>query len=78
MAKPRVFISSTYFDFKNVRDDLDRFVRSLGYETVRHEVGQVPYERSQKLDSSCYKGRLQKLSATRLLGGCRSRVQHGY
>lgn len=55
MAKPRIFISSTYFDFKNVRDDLDRFVRSLGYEAVRHEVGQVPYERSQKLDSSCYK-----------------------
>lgn len=43
MAKPRVFISSTFFDLKTVRDDLDRFVRSHGFEPVRHEQGHVSY-----------------------------------
>lgn len=55
MAKPRIFISSTYFDFKNVRDDLDRYIKTLGYEAVRHEAGHVPYEKTHKLDQSCYK-----------------------
>lgn len=55
MAKPLFFISSTYYDLKNVRDDIDRFLRDLGYDTIRHEVGAVPYSRNEKLESSCYR-----------------------
>jgi hypothetical protein len=43
MAKPRVFISSTYYDLKNVRADLERFVRDKGFDPVLHERGNVPY-----------------------------------
>ena len=43
MAKPRVFVSSTYYDFKQVREDLKRFTTSLGYEAVLHEAGDIAY-----------------------------------
>ena len=43
MAKPRVFVSSTFYDLKQVREDLDSFISALGYETVLHEAGDVAY-----------------------------------
>ena len=43
MAKPRVFISSTFYDLKQVREDLDRFISGLGYEAVLHESGDIAY-----------------------------------
>ncbi len=55
MAHPQVFISSTYFDLKSVRDDLARFLKESGYDTIRHEVGAIPYARAEKLETSCYR-----------------------
>jgi hypothetical protein len=55
MAKPRVFVSSTYYDLKGMRDDLDRFVSSLGYETVLHEKGQISYGREDKPEVYAYR-----------------------
>lgn len=55
MARPRVFISSTYFDLKAVREDLDRFITSMGYEPVRHEVGQVAYGRDDRPEAYAYR-----------------------
>ena len=43
MAKPRVFVSSTYYDLKQIREDLDRFISGLGYEAVLHEAGDIAY-----------------------------------
>lgn len=43
MARPRIFVSSTFYDLRSVRDDLDRFIRESGYEPVRHESGHVSY-----------------------------------
>lgn len=60
MAKPRVFISSTYFDLKNVRADLERFVRDRGFDPVLHERGNVPYGKESALEEYCY----------REIGGC--------
>ena len=37
MAKPRVFISSTFYDLKQIRADLDNFILGLGYDVVRNE-----------------------------------------
>lgn len=42
MAKPRVFISSTFYDLKQIRADLDNFIQSLGYDVVRNEEGAIP------------------------------------
>ena len=54
MSVPRVFISSTYYDLKYVRDDIGGFIKSLGYEPVMHDKGNVTYTQSQTLEQSCY------------------------
>lgn len=55
MAKPRIFISSTYYDLKQTREDVADFVQTLGYEAVRNEEGNIPYGKDKKLEDYCYK-----------------------
>lgn len=55
MAKPRVFISSTFYDLRYVREDIERFVLELGYEPVRYEGGAVPYSSKAPLEESAYR-----------------------
>lgn len=55
MAKPRVFISSTYYDLKYIRNDLERFVREQGYEPVMNEKSTITYGSEHKLEEYCYK-----------------------
>jgi len=55
VAKPRVFISSTFYDLRYVREDLERFVLELGYEPVRYEAGEVPYSAKAPLEESAYR-----------------------
>lgn len=55
MAKPRVFISSTFFDLKQIRNELDLFIESLGYEPVRNEEGDIAYGNVAALEDYCYK-----------------------
>lgn len=55
MAKPRVFISSTFYDLKQIRIELDKFIEGLGYEPVRNEVGDIPYGKDEDLRNYCYK-----------------------
>lgn len=55
MAKPRVFVSSTFYDLRSVRDDLDRFIREAGYEPVRHERGHVSYGNDEPPEQYAYR-----------------------
>ena len=55
MSKPRVFISSTFYDLRLVRLELDKFLRVLGYEPVRNETGDIPYGKAESLETYCYK-----------------------
>lgn len=55
MAKPRVFVSSTYYDLRTVRDDLDRFIREVGYEPIRHERGHISYGKDDRPEEYAYK-----------------------
>lgn len=55
MAKPRIFISSTYYDLKHVRAELERFIRDQGYEPILNEYGHIPYGKDEKLEEYCYK-----------------------
>lgn len=55
MARPRVFISSTFYDLRQVRSDIERFIRELGYESVRHETGSVPYSTDERLEIGAYR-----------------------
>jgi hypothetical protein len=55
MARPRIFISSTYYDLRQVREDIERMVLDIGYEAVRHETGRIPYSKDEKLESAAYR-----------------------
>jgi hypothetical protein len=55
MPKPRIFVSSTFYDLRYVRASLGRFIDSLGYEPVLSENGSIAYVSDQSLDESCYR-----------------------
>lgn len=55
MARPRVFISSTFYDLRTIRFELDKFLENMGYEPVRNEEGDIPYGSTESLQSYCYK-----------------------
>lgn len=54
MAKPRVFVSSTYYDLKYVRQNLKSFIEGIGYEPVLFENGDIPFAPDKSLEDSCY------------------------
>ena len=54
MAKPRIFISSTYYDLKYIRTSLESFIHSFGYEPVLFESGDIFFSHEKPLDESCY------------------------
>lgn len=55
MAKPRVFVSSTFFDLKTVRANLDRFIKEQGYDPVLFEQGNIAWGKDEPLDEYCYR-----------------------
>ena len=50
MAKPRVFVSSTFYDLRQVREDLERFISGLGYEAVLFEEGDIAYGQDSPIE----------------------------
>ena len=55
MAKPRVFVSSTYYDLKYVRERLERLISSYCFEPILFESDDVFFNPNIKLDKSCYR-----------------------
>lgn len=55
MAKPRVFLSSTYYDLKSIRGEIERFVRDKGYDPVLNERGNVTFTKEVSPETSCYR-----------------------
>jgi len=55
MAIPRVFISSTCYDLKHVRESLKYFIRTIGYEPVLSDDGDVFYNPTSHTHDSCLK-----------------------
>ena len=53
MASPRVFISSTCYDLKYIRENLKYFIRNLGYEPVMSEEGSVYYDPLLHVQDAC-------------------------
>jgi hypothetical protein len=53
MPPPRVFVSSTWYDLRHVRDDLTRFISSLGYEPVLAEHGDIYYDPKTHVQDAC-------------------------
>ena len=55
MAKPRIFISSTYFDLRNIRSDLERYIKERNYDPILNEKGHIAYSSVKRLEEYCYK-----------------------
>jgi uncharacterized coiled-coil protein SlyX len=55
MARPRVFVSSTFYDLKHIRASLEVFIESLGFDAILFEKGDIPFHPDQTLDDSCYR-----------------------
>ncbi|MEH7356711.1 DUF4062 domain-containing protein, partial [Neobacillus drentensis] len=53
MASPKVFISSTCYDLKYIRENIKYFVRTLGYEPILSEDGDVFYNPQSHTHDSC-------------------------
>lgn len=53
MAIPRVFVSSTWYDLKYIRENLRYFVKTLGYDPVLSEEGAVYYDPSMHTHDAC-------------------------
>ncbi len=53
MAIPRVFVSSTCYDLKYIRENLKYFINTLGYDPVLSEEGAVYYDPILDIQDSC-------------------------
>lgn len=53
MPAPRVFVSSTCYDLKYIRENLKFFIRNLGYEPVLSEEGAVFYDPVLHVQDAC-------------------------
>ncbi|ABY42431.1 DUF4062 domain-containing protein [Bacillus mycoides] len=53
MASPKVFVSSTCYDLRYIRENLKYFIRTLGYATVLSEEGDVFYNPKGHTHDSC-------------------------
>lgn len=67
--KPRIFVSSTFYDLKYIREDLANFVRSYSYEPVLFEDGDIGYTPGKTLDSSCYESMKNSDMVILIVGG---------
>ena len=67
--KPRIFISSTFYDLKYIREDLANFVRSYGYEPILFEDGDIGYTPGKNLDTSCYDSMRNSDMVILIIGG---------
>lgn len=55
MAKPRIFVSSTFYDLQHIRENLESFISGYGYDSVLFESGDIPFTPGSELDHSCYR-----------------------
>jgi len=53
MATPRVFISSTCYDLKYIRENLKFFIRTIGYEPVLSEEGSIFFDPALHTQDAC-------------------------
>lgn len=53
MASPRVFISSTCYDLKYIRENLKYFIKTIGYEPILSEEGSVFFDPKIHTHDAC-------------------------
>lgn len=51
---PRVFVSSTYYDLKHLRERIEKFIENYGFDPVLFESDKVTYQQDKEIDHSAY------------------------
>lgn len=54
MSSPRIFISSTYNDLVDTRNEISEFVKNYAFDPVTFERNDVPFEPNHLIEDSCY------------------------
>lgn len=67
--KPRIFVSSTFYDLKYIRDDLSNFIKTRDFEPIMFEEGDIGYIPGKNLDYSCYEAMHNADMAILIIGG---------
>src|SRR5665648_960339 len=53
MATPRVFVSSTCYDLRYIRENLKFFIKNMGFEAILSEDSDVFYDPQKHVEDSC-------------------------
>ncbi len=67
--KPRVFVSSTFYDLRYIREDLANYIRAHDFEAIMFEEGDIGYTPGVELDESCYENMRSADMAILIIGG---------
>lgn len=67
--KPRIFVSSTFYDLKYIREDLANFIKAHDFEPILFEDGDIGYNPLTNLDDSSYKSMESADMALLIVGG---------
>lgn len=67
--KPRVFVSSTFYDLKYIREDLSNFIKDYNFEPIMFEDGDIGYTPGKQLDKSCYNAMKNTDMVILIIGG---------
>ena len=67
--KPRIFISSTFYDLKYIREDLSNFIKTHDFEPIMFEDGDIGYTPGFPLDGSCYETMRSADMVVLIIGG---------
>ena len=67
--KPRIFVSSTFYDLKYIREELENYIKAHDFEPILFENGDVGYTPNMPLDESCYKAISISDMAILIIGG---------
>lgn len=67
--KPRIFVSSTFYDLKYIRDDLSNFIKAHDFEPIMFEEGDIGYTPGKQLDESCYEAMRNADMVVLIIGG---------
>lgn len=67
--QPSIFVSSTFYDLRHVREELCNFIKEKGYTPVLNENGDIGYTSGTPLDVSCYEAVQNCHMAVLIVGG---------
>jgi len=69
MSKPRIFVSSTYYDLKFIRGTLETFIKEYGFDPILFEKGHVTYSNDFSPEYSSYREVAKSDMLIFILGG---------